>query len=359
MIAFVVRRLLYGLLVLLGVIVVVFLLFNVLPGDPARLLAGQRTDAETLAAINRDLGLDRSMGAQFLIYLNDLSPVSIHQTEDPATALHFSEEKYSGVLLFGVGGGHQLALKYPYLRQSYQSRRKVADIIRETLPETAVLAFAAVFFATTLGIGLGLFAALRKGSWYDNLALILSALGVSGPTFFVGILVVWVGAYLLGEYTGFNLTGSLYTFDEYGDKEVLSLKNLVLPAFTLGLRPLAVVVQLTRSSVLEVLEQDYIRTAKAKGLGFIGLVFRHTLKNALNPVLTAISGWLASLMAGAVFVEYIFGWKGIGNEIISALDRYDLPVIMGSVLVITTIFVAINLLVDIAYGFLDPRVRFS
>lgn len=357
MIAFIVRRFFYGILVLLGVVVVIFFLFNVLPGDPARLLAGQRTDAATIAAITKDLGLDQSLGDQFLMYLNDLSPLSVHEREATTHALYFSPEKYTGTLLFGIGGTKAVALKYPYLRKSYRSKRKVASIIRETLPETAVLAFTAVFFATLIGVLLGIVAALRKGSFYDHAAMVLSALGVSGPTFFVGILIAWVGAYLLGEYTGFNLTGSLFTIDEYGGGEYLNLKNLVLPALTLGIRPLSVVVQLTRSSMLEVLSQDFIRTARAKGVSFYKLILRHALKNALNPVLTAISGWFASLMAGAVFVEYIFGWKGIGNEIIAALNHQDFPVIMGSVLVITSIFVLINILVDIAYGFLDPRVR--
>ena len=183
--------------------------------------------------------------------------------------------------------------------------------------------------------------------------------------------MVWVAAYLFNRVwniipfidnyimfpgTGLNNEGSLYIIDDYGE-EHLSIKNIILPAMTLGIRPLAIIVQLTRSSLLDVLSQDYIRTATAKGLSFRTIIFKHALKNSLNPVVTAISGWFAGLMAGAVFVEYIFGWRGIGSEIVNALDKQDLPIIMGGVLVIGLIYVIINIVVDIVYGILDPRVR--
>jgi peptide/nickel transport system permease protein len=155
------------------------------------------------------------------------------------------------------------------------------------------------------------------------------------------------------------MTGSLYEVDDLGKGEFLQLKNLILPALTLGIRPLSVIVQLSRNSFLEVMQMDYARTAKAKGISFFPLITRHVLRNALNPVVTAVSGMFASLMAGAVFVEIIFSWKGIGWEIVDALEKYDLPVIMGAVLIIAAIFVMINIAVDIIYGLLDPRVRYS
>ena len=147
--------------------------------------------------------------------------------------------------------------------------------------------------------------------------------------------------------------------DDLGRGEYLDLKNLILPALTLGIRPLAIIVELTRNSMLEVLSQDYIRTARAKGLGTASVVLKHALKNALNPVVTAVSGWLASLLAGAVFVEFVFDWKGIGVVIVNALDKYDFPVVMGAVLFISVILVVINVLADILYGVLDPRVRIN
>lgn len=358
MVKFILRRSLYGLLVLFGVVVIVFFLFNVLPGDPARLMLGQRADAESIEVINRDLGLDQPLGVQFALYLNDLMPLSVHQNQRPRELFFWDVEKYSGTKLFGVGE-KVVVLKYPYLRRSYQTKRKVSELIGETLPETAVLAVTSILLAMLLGITLGVVAAIRKGSIFDNLALVVSALGVSGPSFFIGIILAWVFGYLLGDYTGLDLSGSLYTLDDYGNGEYLDLKNLILPSVTLGIRPLAVVMQLTRSSMLDVLSQDFIRTARAKGLGFYVIVLKHALKNALNPVITAVSGWFAGLMAGAVFVEYVFGWKGIGNEIVKALSRYDFPVVMGAVLVITAIFVVINIVVDVLYAVLDPRVRLA
>jgi peptide/nickel transport system permease protein len=155
------------------------------------------------------------------------------------------------------------------------------------------------------------------------------------------------------------MTGSLYEMDDFGEHITVQWKNLILPAFVLGIRPLAVVIQLMRNSLLEVYNQEYIRTAKAKGLSNFQIVRKHALKNALNPVVTAVSGWFASMLAGAVFVEYIFGWNGLGKEIVDALNTLDLPIIMGAVLVIATLFVLINIFVDLIYGWLDPKIRLS
>jgi peptide/nickel transport system permease protein len=355
---FISKRLFYGFLVLFGVIVVVFLLFNVLPGDPARMMLGQRADVSSIETINRDLGRDKPLTIQFLMYLNDLSPLSIHDPVNKNSILYLSDEKYpSAVKLFSFSEHRKLVLKYPYLRRSYQTKRKVSEIILEALPETFVLALVSMIFATIFGILIGIISAIKKGTFIDNLSLILTVLGMSGPSFFIGIIIAWVFGYLLSDYTGLNMTGSLFTQDDYGNGEYLDLKNLILPAITLGIRPLAVIVQLTRSSLLDVLTQDYIRTASAKGLSYYRVIFKHALKNALSPVVTAISGWFAGLMAGAVFIEYIFGWKGIGKEIVDALEKYDFPVVMGSVLMVAIIFVMINIIVDILYGLLDPRVR--
>ena len=355
MIQFILKRTLYGTLVLGGVITVIFFLFNVLPGDPARMMLGQRADEESIKAIYKDLGLDQPLSTQFGMYLNDLMPVSTH-SKNPDDLFYLDPEKYSYTELFEYGDDKVLVLKVPYLRRSYQTKRKVSEIIIDTLPETAVLAVSAVLIATILGIIVGIISALNKGKFIDSFNLFMSILGMSGPSFFMGILIAWVFGYLLSDYTGLNMTGSLYTIDDYGD-EYLDLKNLILPAFTLGIRPLSVVMQLTRNSFLEVMSQDYIRTAKAKGLSKNKVIFKHALKNALNPVLTAVSGMFASLMAGALFVENVFAWKGIGWEVYNALSKYDLPVVMGAVLVIATIFVVINIAVDILYGFLDPRIR--
>jgi peptide/nickel transport system permease protein len=355
---FIIRRIFYGILVLLGVLVLVFILFNALPGDPARLMLGQRADQQAIQIIDKDLGLDKPLSTQFLMYFNDLSPLSIYDDKTPTSAVYLDTAKYSHYTkLFRVSDKKVMLLKYPYLRRSYQSRRKVIDIITSTLPNTAVLAVTAIVFASILGIFLGIIAALLKDSIFDRISVILSVLGLAGPSFFVGLIFAWLFGHVLSKYTGLNTVGNLYTIDDYGNGRYLDLKNLILPALTLGIRPLAIIVQLTRSSMLEVLSQDYIRTAFAKGLKLRKIITKHALKNALNPVVTAISGWFASLIAGAVFVEYIFGWEGIGKEVIEALERYDLPVVMGVVLVTSLLFVIINITVDVIYALLDPRIR--
>jgi peptide/nickel transport system permease protein len=356
---FIVKRIMHGFLVLIGVLILVFLLFNVLPGDPARLMMGQRVNQKSLDIIHKDMGLDEPVYTRFFLYVNDLSPVSIYNKNAASSHIYLDPEKYSHTLaLFNFTQNRTLILKYPYLRRSYQSRKKVSDIISAALPNTAVLAFTAIIIASILGIIMGIIAALFKDSVYDKVSIVLSVLGLAGPSFFTGLIIAWLFGHVLNKYTGLNITGNLYTIDEDGNR-VLQLQNLILPAITLGIRPLAIIVQLTRNSMLQVMTKDYIRTAFAKGLSLRAIVLKHALKNMLNPVITAISGWFASLIAGAVFVEYIFGWEGIGKNIVDALGRFDLPVIMGVILVTSALFVIINILVDISYGLLDPRIKTS
>lgn len=336
-----------------------FLLFNVLPGDPARMMLGQRADEESLQLIRTDLGLDRSVGMQYLKYLNDLSPLSIHNLESGDHYFYLNPDNYSTAKILAKISGTAIVVKAPYMRRSYQSKKPVSEIIRGTLLNTFVLALTSIVFATIIGIIIGIFTALKKDSLMDRILLFFSAFGMSLPSFFTAILIGWIFAYLLGDLTGLNLTGNLYEIDDYGEGVHLQLKNLILPALTLGIRPLAIVIQLSRNSLLEVLSQDYIRTARAKGLAYSRIILRHALPNSLNPVITAVSGWFASLMAGVVFIEYIFGWKGLGYVIVEALNNYDLPVVMGCILTISIIFLIVNILVDITYGWLDPRVRIA
>lgn len=359
MLNYLIKKIAYGFLVLMGVITTIFLLFNVLPGDPARLMLGQRANEESIKIIREDLGLNRSLSTQYLMYVNDVMPLSVYNDKNKESAFYLDNTKYDFTPLFHVGGNHLLVLKTPYLRRSYQTKRKVTKIIADTLPETAVLALAAILIATILGIFLGIIAAIKKGSVFDNGSLFFAVLGMSGPSFWIGIIISYLFGYVLSKYTGLNMTGSLWTIDDYGNGEYLTLQNLILPAIALGIRPLAVILQLTRNSMLEVLSKDYIRTAKAKGLKFSKVITKHALKNALNPVVTTISGMFASLLAGALFTEMIFGWRGIGWTLYNALMKYDLPVVMGIVLVIAVIFVVINIIVDIIYAVLDPRVRYS
>lgn len=342
-------------LTVFGVVTVIFFLFSVLPGDPAQMMLGQNETQEQLQQQKEKYGFDKSIGQQYLYYINDLLPMSWHSS-DVKDFTYFEENKYNGTQLFSLAAG-TIYIKTPYLRTSFQRQdQQVLDIIKQTLPNTAILAVSSISIALIIGIFLGIISALQKDTWIDKSIQVLSTLGMSLPSFFSAILAAWLFGYVLKEYTNLNMTGNLYELDDFGEEKIFHFKNLILPAFVLGIRPLAVVVQLMRSSLLEVFQQDYIRTARAKGLSAYSVIINHSLKNALNPVVTAISGWFASMLAGAVFVEYIFGWNGIGKEIVDALNTLDLPIIMGAVLTIAIIFIIINILVDIIYKLLDPRI---
>ncbi len=422
MLSFLLKKTAYGLLVLLGVITVVFFLFNLAPGDPVRNLVGENASPQVVEAMRKKLDLDLPLGYRFALYLNDLSPLSVHSSGQPESRIFFDQAKYSGIQLLPLGNDHIIALKLPYLKRSFLSDKNVSDILVEVLPGTFILAVVSIVMAMLLGLIMGIVAALNKDTFYDRLMLFVSAIGMSGPSFFVAIIVAWIGAILwrneiklfalptiaIGLYliiiplgkkwfqgirwrkwvkaivvtvlggwfvawvsgsswswvqgaihlpgTGLNMTGSLYSVDVWKG-QYLDLRNMILPVITLMIRPLSVIVQLTRSSLLDVLQQDYIRTARAKGLSEVQVILKHALRNALNPVITAVSGWFASLLAGAIFVEFVFGWKGLGQQMFTAIESQDMPVVMGGVLIIATSFVLINILVDIIYGWIDPRIR--
>ncbi len=426
MIRFLFQKLAYGFLVLLGVITVVFFLFNLSPGDPVRNLVGENASEKVVESMRRKLDLDLPAGKRFVLYLNDLSPVSIHNTINTDSRIYLDSLKYSSVSLFAFSDNRTLVVKKPYLKRSFLSDKNVSEILSEVMPGTVILAVVSIALALLLGLFAGVVAALKKDTFYDRLVLFVSAIGMSGPSFFVAIIVAWIGAILWREQihvpwlvviaiaigllsfflgrskkqllstpllsilkntglgcvlawliaalfldqssflnagfylpgTGLNMTGSLYSVDIWKG-EFLDLKNMILPVITLMIRPLSVIVQLTRSSLLDVLQQDFIRTARAKGIPEYRVIAGHALRNALNPVITAVSGWFASLLAGAVFVEFVFGWKGLGQQMFTAIESRDMPVVMGGVIVIATAFVLINILVDVLYGWVDPRVRIS
>lgn len=358
MVGYIFQKIGYALLTLLGVITVIFFLFTILPGDPAQMMLGQNESEEQLAAVRAKYGFDQSLSTQYFYYVNDLSPVSFHST-NPKDYTFLATDKYTAAPLFEIAET-TVVLKFPYLRESFQKNgKKVSSVIAETLPNTFILAISAISIALAIGIFFGIISALQKDKALDKAIQVFSTFGMSVPSFFSAILFAWFFGYVLHEYTQLNMTGSLFELDDFGEENQLKLKNLILPAIVLGIRPLAVVIQLMRNSLLEVLQQDYIRTARAKGLSTKKIILKHALKNALNPVVTAISGWFASMLAGAVFVEYIFGWNGLGKEIVDALNTLDLPIIMGAVLIIALLFIIINIIVDIIYGWLDPRIAHS
>ncbi|MEO6187411.1 MAG: ABC transporter permease [Ginsengibacter sp.] len=347
MLEFLVKKLFYGLLVLAGVVTIVFFIFQAF-ADPARLVLGQTGDKATMENIRKELYLDQPTWKQFLLYLNDVSPIAIHSRED------IRKKNLHGIF---IGGNEKLAFKVPYLRRSYQTKKEVTVVLMEALPGTIILALAAMIFATIIGIVLGVLAAVKQNTWMDTSAVFASVIGISAPSFFMAIIIAYVFGIVLHSYTGLPFTGSWFTIDERTGERYLALQNLILPALTLGIRPLSIITQLTRSSMLDVLSQDYIRTAFAKGLSKTKVVFGHALRNAMNPVITAITGWFAELLAGAFFVEYIFGWKGIGKVTVDALEKLDYPVVMGSVLLAATIFVFVNILADMLYRIIDPRIK--
>ena len=314
---FILKRLLQGLGVLLGTLTLVFFIFSFVP-DPARELAGQAERESVVQAFRHKHGLDQP--------------------------LHF---RYISFISNAVQGD---------LGSSYITDRPVMESIKDALPATLILASVAMFFATLFGILIGLVLALFPNSKMGDLVLSICALGMSAPSFVVAILVAWLFGYVLHSYTQLPMTGGMIIVDPFEGPR-LAWAHLILPAFTLGIRPLAVIIQLSRNSAIEVLSQPYIRTAKAKGLSRSRILFRHVLRNSLNPVLTATSGWFASMLAGAVFVEFVFGLKGMRLLMFNALERGDLPIVMGCTLVISTIFVLVNVGVDILYGILDPRVE--
>ena len=356
MISYLLNKIYYAILTLFGVVTVIFFLFSVLPGDPAQMMMGQNEDSEQLEAVKQKYGFNKPISTQYLYYLNDLLPISLH-SKNQEDYTYLRNGKYSAIKLLNIKNT-TVVLKLPYLRESFTKQgKRVSDVLAETLPNTFVLAVSAITIAMFLGVLLGIVSALYKDQWLDRGIQVLSTLGMSVPSFFSAILFAWFFGYILHKYTHLEMTGSLYELDDFGEAMHIKWRNLILPAIVLGIRPLAVVIQLMRNSLLEVFNQDYIRTARAKGLTEFQIIKKHAVKNALNPVVTAISGWFASMLAGAVFVEYIFGWNGLGKEIVNALNTLDLPVIMGSVLIIAVLFTIINIFVDLIYVWLDPKVK--
>ena len=351
------KRIFSVIITLWGVVTVVFFLFSVLPGDPAQMMLGQNENRDELILIQQKFGFDQPILKQYSNYLNDLSPISIHPKVRDFNGL--STNQYSYISIFNLGD-KSIVLKWPYLRESYhKSGVQVSQVIQNTLPNTAILAVASRLIAICFGLLFGVLSATYVHSPLDRILQLVSTMGMSLPSFFSSILVAWIFGFLLHEYTSLDMTGSLYVLDDMGKSYHIAWKNLILPAFVLGIRPLAVITQLMRNALLDEWNRAYVKTARAKGLSISVIIRKHMLKNALNPVITALSGWFASMLAGAVFVEYIFGWNGIGKEIVNALYVLDIPVLMGSVLTVSFLFIVINQVVDLLYAYLDPKVKLN
>ncbi len=355
MLSFLLQRSLSGVLVLIGVIAIVFLLLNIIPVNAELMSLGQNADEATILATQKKLRLNYSPAQRFWYYLSDLSPISVQGHEDESKALYLlsGDYKYLGLMSFG---SKTLILKYPYLGRSFQSDEQVSTILSKKIVPTLILALSAMSFAIVLGIGFGIISALNYGKFWDKFLVSISVLGISIPSYFSALLLAIFFGYYLSDYTHLNITGALIDVSDLGEY-YFNWKNLILPSIALGIRPVAIILQLTRNSMLEVLGSDYVRTAKAKGLSSRVVLFKHALRNALNPVITSITGWFAALLAGAFFVEYIFDFKGLGHETVRALSMFDFPLVMGAVLLIACSFIFVNILVDILYSALDPRIR--
>jgi len=306
MLRYVLGRLGYTLLMLLGVVTVSFFLVRAIPGDPARVMLGQRADEATLEALREQYGFNKPLIVQYWRYLERL-----------------------------VMGD---------LGRSIASNRPVLEIVIDRLPATALLTTVAMVIATVFGIALGVLSAVRANTWLDSATMALSQFGISLPSIVMAIFLMVIFGQVL---PWFPIAG-------YVDR---GIEYLVLPAITLGIRPLAIIARVTRSSMLEVLGQDYIRTARAKGLHPVRVITVHALRNALNPVVTTVGTWFAGLLAGAYFVEYIFNWPGIGSAAFDAITKLDYPVIQGTVLFTAAVFVLVNFFSDVLYALLDPRVE--
>jgi peptide/nickel transport system permease protein len=336
--------------VLLGLVLFIFVLFQALP-NAEELLTSQRADAKTKQAIVAELGLDQPLHKQAIYYVNDLSLISVYDS---------TSQKLKYLSGFALNQGKwQVWLKLPYLRTSFQSKQPVGGMLFQGFLGTMVLAMAAMLIALMFGIPLGIVAAMKQGKALDHLIVGFSAIGISMPSFFSAMIFSWLFGFVWHEYTHLPMTGSLYEIDELGENRTMVLSNMILPALALGIRPLAVFIQLTRNTMVEMLAQDFVRTARSKGLSKWQATVKHALPNAMNPLITSVGGWFSSLLAGSFFTEYIFQWRGLGKVTIEALQQSDFPVVMGAVLFTACVFFVLHTITELLYVWIDPRVRYE
>jgi peptide/nickel transport system permease protein len=343
-----ISKLLQGVLILISVVVLITSVIYLAPVDPARLTFGQRSDNASVLQKQKELGLDKPLSAQMTDYLKDISPLIF---------ANYLDQRYQEHVKLKIPLGFtSIFIKSIYLRESYQTGQKVSSMLKEALPKTFILAITSFLIASIIGIILGIIAGIFKDQWIDKTIIAFATLGISVPSYVVAIIFAIFFGYLLRTITGLNMQGSIFEVNDYGN-DYIAWKNLILPAIALGIRPISVIAQLMRSSYLDVMNGDYIRTAKSKGLAFAKIVSKHAVPNALNPIVTSLTGWFASLLAGAYFVEKVFNFKGLGELTINGLINYDIPVILACLLVICIVFILINILTDILYVIIDPRQR--
>ncbi len=334
MLRFVVRRLLLLVPILLGLSILVFAWIRALPGGPAEALLGERVTAARVAQIRHTYGLDRPLPVQYWAYLKETAKGDL-----------------------GV---------------SISSRRTVTSEIKQRFPATVELALAAMIFAIGLGIPLGFFAAKWHGSWFDHLSLFASLIGISIPIFFLAVILKYVFAVRLGLLPSIGQISVLSNLKHPTNFYILDaiiagnwgalwdvIKHLILPGIALGSIPLAIVTRITRAAVLDVQNEDYVRTARAKGISPLTVDRRHVLRNAMLPISTIIGLQTGLLLSGAVLTETVFAFPGIGSWIANAIFNRDYPVIQGGILFLAVVFVVVNLIVDVSYAIINPRIRYG
>lgn len=303
---YIIKNLLNSALIVFGVITVTYILTFQIPGDPVKLILGQRADEETVLNVKQELGLNDPVILQYANYL-------------------------SKTIRLDLG-------------KSYVTNRDVFNTILEKFPATAILGACAMLFASVLGLLFGIISAVKPYSFYDYSSISTALIGISIPQFVLALFMIFIFGTIL----------NLFPVAGYLDNGILFL---FLPAVSLSLRPMAITARITRTSMTEILNKDYIRTARAKGVGELNIIFKHALKNALNPIVTSISASLASTLGGVFFIEYIFNWPGIGSLAMDSIMKLDFPMIQGTILFSAVLFVIINLAVDILYAVIDPKVK--
>jgi peptide/nickel transport system permease protein len=317
-------------------------------------MMGENGDKATQKIILHLHHLDEPPLKRFLIQLNDLSPLGVYSA-DTHSVVFDNGTNFSAFKLI-TKNGYSLYLKSSYFGRSYQNQELVTTLLWDRFRTTIIIALLAISIATLLGIILGMVSAANQYHWIDQSILAFSSLGISAPSFFVAIVFAIVFGYYLHDMTGLNFKGSLMEYDDIGNR-YWNFKNLILPVLALAWRPIAIITQMTRNSMLDVLREDYIRTAFAKGLSHRVVFWKHALINAINPVITSVSSWFGSLLAGAYFIEIVFDIKGLGALTVNALMKFDIPVIMGASLYIASSFIFISFIVDYLYRWVDPRIR--
>ncbi|MDX1684776.1 MAG: ABC transporter permease [Saprospiraceae bacterium] len=343
------KRLIGGLVAIFFASTLIATLIFLVPVDPARMTFGQRLESKTLENTRARYGLDQPLPVQLSLYLRDLSPVNILRND------HAMIDEYQKLASLSLGT-KTLIIKWPYLRQSYQTGRSVWSILSEALPQTIILAFAALLLATPIGIILGFVSARHVHTVVDNILISISVLGYSVPSYVSALVFAIVFGYLLGQWTGLPVQGSLIESDHLGQTS-WNWTHLILPALALGIRPVAVIMQITRSAVLGEIKLNYVTMARAKGMGEWSVLRKHVFRNAGNPIITAVSGWFAALIAGSFFVESIFNYNGIGKVTVNALLMFDVPVLIGAIVTISGLYVLVNIITDLIYRALDVRTE--